>query len=426
MSTETPLAREHGHGPRPELDAAERPRALTTGAGVFAATLSCLIAVGAVLPVLPRYVRGPAGGGDFEVGLVIGAFAFTAVIGRPLAGRLADLRGRRPVLVVGALVMAGAGGLLFLPAGVGDLVGARLVLGAGEGVVFTAGATWAVDLAPPGRQGQAIGLFGLSVWSGLTLGPLAGEGLFALGGYDAVWALAALAPLVGAAVAARLVDPHRPTVGERQRLRPSAVIGPGSALALANIGYATLASFVVLFLAHRHIGHGAEVFTAFAASVVGTRLLVARLPDRIGARASAVSAALAEAAGLALIALAHSWPLAVAGGVVMGTGFSLLYPSLALAVIQRVPVERRGAALGGFTAFFDAGMGLGGPIAGGLAALGGYADAFWAAALIAVLASVVAGLSAGTPGGVGAPRASTAPGASGAGASGAGGEAPAV
>jgi MFS family permease len=199
---------------------------------------------------------------------------------------------------------------------------------------------------------------------------------------------------VGAGVASRLSDPHRPAAGERRRVRPAAIIGPGAALALANVGYATLASFVVLFLAQRQIGHGAVVFTAFAASVVGTRLLVGRLPDRFGAHPSAVAAALAEAAGLALIASAHAWPVAVLGGVVMGTGFSLLYPSLALAVVQRVPAERRGTALGSFTAFFDAGMGLGGPIAGGLAALGGYADAFWAAAGIALVAAVVAGLSA--------------------------------
>ena len=40
----------------------------------------------------------------------------------------------------------------------------------------------------------------------------------------------------------------------------------------------------------------------------------------------------------------------------MGTAFSLLYPSLSLIVVT-VPETRRGAALGTFTAFFDAGVG---------------------------------------------------------------------
>ena len=52
---------------------------LAAFAGVFVVTLLSLVAVGAVLPVLPHYVRGPLGSGNFAVGLVIGAFAFDAV-----------------------------------------------------------------------------------------------------------------------------------------------------------------------------------------------------------------------------------------------------------------------------------------------------------------------------------------------------------
>src|SRR5690349_13295790 len=44
-------------------------------AGIFSVTLLALLAVGAVLPVLPHYVRGPLGAGNVAVGVVIGAFA---------------------------------------------------------------------------------------------------------------------------------------------------------------------------------------------------------------------------------------------------------------------------------------------------------------------------------------------------------------
>ena len=64
----------------------------------------------------------------------------------------------------------------------------------------------------------------------------------------------------------------------------------------------------------------------------------------------------------------------------MGAGFSLLFPSLALLVVNRVPEERRGAAMGTFTAFFDLGVGIGSPLAGAAAALGGYEAAFVLAA----------------------------------------------
>jgi predicted MFS family arabinose efflux permease len=67
----------------------------------------------------------------------------------------------------------------------------------------------------------------------------------------------------------------------------------------------------------------------------------------------------------------------------MGAAFSLLYPSLSLLVVNRVSVERRGAALGTFTAFFDLGVGLGAPLAGIAASIGGYSAAFWLAAACA-------------------------------------------
>src|SRR5437763_7059647 len=182
----------------------------TAFVGVFAAALLAFLGLGAVLPVLPRYVKGPIGAGDLAVGVVTGAFALTAVLCRPVAGRVADARGRRMVVVVGALFAALAGVLYFVPAGVPGLLVARFALGAGEGCVFTAGATWTVDLAPPDRRGRAIGLFGLAIWSALAVGPLIGEVLLSLGGYDVVWAFAAISPLCGALVARSVPDAHEP------------------------------------------------------------------------------------------------------------------------------------------------------------------------------------------------------------------------
>jgi MFS family permease len=386
---------------------ARRP-ALAAFLGVFAATFLAFLAVGAALPVLPRYVRGPIGAGDLAVGVVVGAFAFTAVIGRPVGGRLSDTRGRRAIVVAGLLTCAAAGALYLVPAGVPGLIVARLVLGVGDGWVFTAGATWIVDLAPPARRGQAIGLFGLAIWGGLSIGPIAGQVILDAAGYDWVFAFTAITPLLGAAVARRVPDspmvPAPRPPGER--LVPRAVIAPGVALALANVGYGTVSGFVVLHLSHRGVGHGATVFTAFAASVVVTRLIAGRVPDTLGPVRAAAAAGCAEAVGLALLALAHSLPVALAGGVVMGWGFSLLFPSLALVAVRSIPEQRRGAALGVFTAFFDVGFGLGAPMAGAVASLAGYPAAFWvasgaAAAGVLTVALAVRGGPRGDRGGGG-------------------------
>ncbi len=371
---------------------AARHPGIAATAGVFASALLAFLAIGAALPVLPAYVRGPLRAGDLAVGIVVGAFAVTAVVCRPLAGRQADVRGRRAVLVAGCAAMAFGGALYLLASSVAGLVAARLVVGAGEGAVYTAGATWAVDLAPEDRRGLALGLFGLAVWGGLSLGPLAGELLRSGVGYDAVWAATALLPLAGGLIALRLPESSRDHAGEPGPLAffPRAAHRPGIALALANVGYAALAGFVVLHLRARGIGGGASVFTAFAVAVFASRVALSRVPDRAGARRTATTAGLLEALGLAVIALAHSLWVALCGAIVVGVGFSMLFPSLALMVVGRVGGDRRGSALGAFTAFFDIGVGLGGPIAGATAALAGYPAVFVLAAGAALCAAALA------------------------------------
>ncbi|HEU5142368.1 MAG TPA: MFS transporter [Solirubrobacterales bacterium] len=368
-------------------------------AGVFAVTFAGLVAVGAVLPVLPRYVHGPLDAGNVAVGVVIGSYAVTGLLLRPFAGRFADRRGRKPAVLLGSAVVAAAGFLYLLPLGVPGLIAARLLLGAGEGAVFTAGSAWIVDIAPPERRARVIGLYGLAVWSGLSIGPLLGELLLQTSGYTAVWLFAGAAPLVGALIALRLPDPFRPSAtSERHPLIAREAVRPGAALALASLGYATVASFVVLHLDARGIGHGATVFGAFATMVVLTRLIGGDLPDRVGPTRVAVVAAAGEAVGLAVMGFADSLGVAIAGALTMGAAFSLLYPSLSVIVVGRVSENRRGAALGTFTAFFDAGIGFGAPMAGVVAALAGYEAAFFFSAAIALVAMATIALAISTRG----------------------------
>jgi MFS family permease len=246
-----------------------------------------------------------------------------------------------------------------------------------------------------------IGLYGLAVWAGLSIGPLVGELILHASSYTLVWLFAGVAPLIGALLAFRLPDPFRPTTHaehERHPLIAREAVRPGVALALASIGYATVAAFVVLHLDARGVGHGATVFGAFATMVVLTRLVGGDLPDRVGPARVATAAAIVESVGLTTIAVAHSLPVALVGALAMGAAFSLLYPSLSLIVVGRVPETRRGAALGTFTAFFDAGVGLGAPLAGSAAAIASYEGAFLLSAAIALVSAATIALAISTRG----------------------------
>jgi MFS family permease len=350
-------------------------------AGIFIVTNLGLLAVGATLAVLPDYVKHELDGSDLEVGIVSGAFAFTGIVCRPIAGNLADTRGRKPTVIGGTLLAAVAGALYFVPAGIPGLIVARLFLGAGEGTVFTAGSAWNVDMAPEAHRGRMIGLYGLAIWTGLTLGPPIGVLLEHAGGVNLVWAFATGAPLLGAAIAARLPEQYRATeASSRGPFISREAVGPGVTFALSVFGFAAISAFIVLSLDERDIGHGPEVFSVFAATVVATRLLAGGLPDRIGAARSAAGAALVETAGLILLGVAEDLAVVIVGAIAMGAAFSLLFPSLSLIAVNRVGPERRGHAMGTFTAAFDLGMLVGSPIVGAAAVLAGYSAAFYVAA----------------------------------------------
>jgi MFS family permease len=354
-------------------------------AGIFIVTNLGLLAVGATLPVLPHYIKQELDGSDLEVGIITGAFALTGIFCRPVAGIMADRRGRKVTVIAGALLATVAGALLFLPASIPGLILSRLFLGAGEGTVFTAGSAWNVDMAPAERRGRMIGLYGLAIWTGLTLGPPLGVLLQDAGGFNLVWAFALSAPALGAVIASQLPE-SREVGGEESRgpLLSREALAPGGTFALSVVGFAAVSAFIVLSLDDRGIGRGAEVFSVFAGTVVATRLVAGGLPDRIGAARCGFGAALVEAAGLILLGAGQSLSVVIVGAVLMGAAFSLLFPSLSLLAVERVVPARRGAAMGTFTAAFDLGMLVGSPAVGAAAALGGYGAAFYLGSAAAV------------------------------------------
>ncbi|RGC67689.1 Tetracycline resistance protein, class C [Micromonospora sp. MW-13] len=361
--------------------------------GIFGGLFAGYLGLTAVLPVLPGFLRDRHHAGDLVVGLVVTVTAVTALLVRPVAGALADRYGHRAVMLTGALVVAGGGLLYFLPLAVPVLVAVRLLLGAGEAALFTAGAVWVVALAPHERRGQLIGLYGMSMWGGISAGTFLGATLQQVS-FAAVWALAAAAPLLAAALVAIVpVPPRDPAAapakgGGGLLLRPALL--PGTALALGAAGYAGLAAFVVLHLDARGIGSGVVVLSCFSAVYALTRLVIGHLPDKLGPRRVAAWSAAGEAVGLVIIAVAPNLPVAVAGGVVTGVGFSLLHPSLALMVMNRAEPTRQGAAIGAYTSFWDLGLAVWGPVTGLVAASLDYPAVFGVGAACAVAAAVLA------------------------------------
>jgi MFS family permease len=361
---------------------------------LFAGIFTSLLSIGASLGAMPFYVRDVLGGNDVQVGVAVAAVSAASVLARPLAGKLADGRGYRPIMLGGIALCAVSGALYAVAPVYALLLVVRLLHGVGEAAVYTAGAAWLVALCPAERRGRVVGLYGIFMWAGITLGALVGVSALTISGYGLAWAFCAVIPLVGLGfVAAKEgVAPVGGGAGGGTLLPPPARI-PGVSLSLASFGYAALAGFVILHLTARDIAGGVAAFNAYGVTYIGVRLFVGGWPDKFGAGRVALWSAVVEAVGLVLVAVAPNLVVGVIGGLVIGAGLSLLFPALALLVINNTPESRRGTALGAFTSFWDLGIVIGGPISGLVAGLAGYPSVFWVAAGAAVLSAALPLLS---------------------------------
>lgn len=356
---------------------------------LFDGLFLCFLGIGAALAVLPFYVTDHLRGSKVEVGVVIAAMALTVVVVRPYAGRAADRIGCRPVMLAGAGLCAVAGLCYHVAGGVPVLVAVRVLHGLGEGTLFTAGASWLVMLAPPERKGRIVGLYGVHMWLGMSVGAILGTVLMRHAGFSAVWTTCALLAAAGAGVVALKAAPPKPPAAKRQPLLPRSVLVPGLTLSAASLGYAGFAVFAALELSDRGVGGGIAAFDAYGFTYVGVRLFLGGWPDRLGPARVAAGSAVLEAVGLALVSVATDLPVAILGGLLMGAGLSLLYPSLALVVLNRTETAYQGAALGAFTSFWDLGVVAGGPVAGLIVKAAGYRAMFLVLAACALASAAL-------------------------------------
>lgn len=362
--------------------------ALITVSGLF-----YFLAIGSLLSTLPRYVENELSGSGFEVGLVVGAFAVSAALIRPTAGRLGDIVGRRTMSLFGAGVAAVSIAPLGLVEAVWFLVIFRLLTGIGEAAFFIGSATAAQDLAPDHRRGEAASFFSIAIYGGLAFGPAAGEWIYRNHGSDAEWTFAAGACAVSMLLASFIPRDlgrveHPPP--RRGLLHPAAIL-PGSVLCLGLIGFTGFAAFVPLYVDEIGIDDAGPFFFAYGVIVLTVRIFGAKIPDRLGAVRTSTIALLAIGAGVATVGAVPSAMGLWAGTMSLSLGMSLLFPALFILAVNNAPSDERSHAVGTFSLFFDLSQGLGAPLLGILVTVfGGEQAAFYGGAVMAVVGLVVA------------------------------------
>ncbi|WP_228552817.1 MULTISPECIES: MFS transporter [Mumia] len=152
---------------------------------------------------------------------IVSGFLLGYVAVLPLVGRIADLRGRRPVLV-GSLVLFAVGSVVTAAAdGLGPMVVGRFLQGVGGGGLVPATLALVADLWPPRRRGVPLGIVGAVQELGSVVGPLYGAAVLAFADWRAIFWLNCAAGLVLAAAIAASGRPRSSAHPTRSSAHPT-------------------------------------------------------------------------------------------------------------------------------------------------------------------------------------------------------------
>ncbi|MFC1895114.1 MFS transporter [Thermodesulfobacteriota bacterium] len=182
---------------------------------LFFSIFAAVTGVGIVVPLLPVYAH-ELGASGFYVGMIFGSFSISRTVLVPYFGKLSDVRGRKPFVSAGLLLYALLSFAFMMAENVFALIGIRFAQGIASAMILPVAQAYVGEITPEGKEGFVMGLFNISMYSSLSLGPLLGGSVKDRLGIDAAFAIMGVLAFVAFLLTAFLLPP---TKEEPRRLR---------------------------------------------------------------------------------------------------------------------------------------------------------------------------------------------------------------
>jgi MFS family permease len=313
--------------------------------------------------VLPVFVVQELKGAQSQVGMIMGAFALSAVLSRPWSGRLVDRRSRKAGLSLGSLIYCIAPALYTQASSVAMMLGLRFFHGIGIAVYTTSGSVLTTDLCPPTRRGEGMGYYGMAMNLAMTIGPALGAALVNVIGFTSLFWLSASLALASLLLTQFVREPARAPLHAHGGMKhpplfSRAALFPGFIAMCMTMTFGAVVSFLPLFVREHGLGNPGLFFTVYSIVVVASRPFAGQWSDRFGRMAIIIPGMAILAVAMVTLAYATSrWGL-LGSAVLQGLGFGCVHPSIMAWVVDRSTTHDRGPALATLMGAFDVGVGL--------------------------------------------------------------------
>ena len=368
---------------------------------LFFSLFAAVTGVGIVVPLLPVYAH-QLGAGGLAIGLIFGSFALSRTFFLPYFGRLSDRKGRKRLIVVGLVSYACLSMAFIMADSVSFLVIIRFFQGIASSMMMPAIQAYVGDITPPGREGFTMGFFNMSIFFGLSLGPILGGGIKDYWGLNASFLIMGLLSLVGYFLSLAFLPPvHAETVLQKKRvpLPWKKLLGDREIMGLFiyRLNYTACIGILWGFLpvlADTEFGLSSAtigflvMLGVFISGII--HLPMGYVADRINRRTMIICGGMLVAVGMVYFAWATSLTDLIVASALFGFGGGISMPAhMAIAVFKGSQSDAMGSLMGLMTMAHSLGMLVGSSLAGIMMDIFDLRDAFFMGTFISIAGILV-------------------------------------
>jgi len=343
---------------------------------LFFSIFGTVTGVGIVVPLLPVYAHD-LGASGLYIGLIFGAFSLSRTFFLPYFGRQSDKKGRKPFIVAGLLAYTMVSIAFIFSNHVKALIAIRFIQGIASAMIMPAVQAYVGDITPRGREGFTLGLFNMSMFLGLSIGPLIGGVFHDRFGLDVSFASMGFLTLVGfllsffllpATKTERVVNRRTVPLSWKQLIKNREMTG----LFLFRFAYAAcigvIWSFLPVFADSEFSLSGASIGILVMLGVFSSGLLhvpMGFLADRVNRKMMVVIGGLIISYAIFSFEWTNSFGDLIVASLLFGLGGGVAMPALmAMAVLQGNSTGAMGSVMGILAMAHSLGMLIGSFIGG--------------------------------------------------------------
>jgi MFS family permease len=333
---------------------------------IFLAIANLLMAISFyfMLPILPVYLVDKLGATRGEIGIILAFYTIAALIIRLFAGWALDTYGRKIIYLSAYILFS----ILFIGYPMAftilQFMFLRVLHGLTWGTLTTSGSTISVDLIPPKRRGEGIGIFGLSMTIGMALGPMIAIMITGESNYSALFLSAIGITALGLILALAIQFPKFKSHNSTRTLNLKGLIEKSAIpislnMLLIMFTYGGLLSFIALYGKEIGVNSSGPFFLILSLGIGLSRVGSGRIFDKSGPAKISILGMILLIIGFPMLALLNNSLGFHLSAVVLGLGFGIIMPTYQAMINNLVTPTRRGAANSTFFTAFDLGIGIG-------------------------------------------------------------------